>query len=266
MAKTEVETGYSKSGLPYARIGSGPRNLIVFEGLSFDHKPPSGFNLRMTRNMYKGYTEYFTVYSVNRKPHLPRSYSMRDMSEDYAAMIMQQFDGPVDIMGISTGGPIAQHFAADHPELVDRLVLASTGHRLLEQGKELQLRVAELAVAGKWRAASVAIIAAVFSGVKGVLFKVIAWLFGKHFLGSGEFPMDGVVEIEAEDNHDFTNRLTEINVPTLVIGGDNDFFYPIAELAEGIPNAKLILYLDVGHDAIMKKQFKEDLLAFLTDK
>jgi len=265
MAKPEVETGYFENGLPYARIGSGPRNLVVFEGLSFDHKPPSGFNLRMTRNMYKNYADDFTVYSINRKPNMPQGYSMRDMSEDYATMIKQQFNGPADIMGISTGGPIAQHFAVDHPELVNHLVLASTGHRLLERSKELQLRVAELASKGKWRAASAALIGTVFGGVKGFFFKIIAWLFGKRFLGSGEFPLDGVVEIEAEDKHDFTDRLSEITVPTLVIGGENDFFYDVKSLADGLPNSNLILYENTGHAAIMKKQFSKDVLAFLTD-
>ena len=265
MAKPATATGYFENGLPYVRIGSGPRNLVIFEGLSFNHKPPSGMMLRMARSSYKSYVQDFTVYSVNRKPNLPKGYSMRDMSEDYATMIKQEFDGPVDVMGVSTGGPMAQHFAADHPELVNRLVLASTGYRLLERSAELQMRVAELATKGKWSAASVALIGTVFGGIKGFFFKVVAWLFGKRFLGSGEFPLDGVVEIEAEDKHDFTDRLAEITVPALVIGGEDDFFYNVKELADGIPNAKLILYENAGHDAMMKKQFSEDVLAFLTD-
>ena len=265
MAKPEVETGYFENNLPYARIGSGPRNLIIFDGLSFDHQPPSGFNLKMMRNNYKAFTEDFTVYVVNRKPNLPMGYSMRDMSEDYAEMIKRQFDDPVDIMGISTGGPMAQHFAVDHPELVDHLVLASTGCRLSEHGAKLQIRVADLARRGKWRAACVALIGAVFTGLKGMFYKTVAWLFAKRFFGSAEYPIDGVVEIEAEDAHNFRDRLAEIKAPTLVIGGENDFFYPIAELAEGIPNAKLILYKNAGHDAIMKEQFKKDVLAFLSD-
>ena len=31
------------------------------------------------------------------------------------------------------------------------------------------------------------------------------------------------------------------------------------------PNAKLILYQGLGHDAIMKRQFMEDILSFLTE-
>jgi len=74
-----------------------------------------------------------------------------------------------------------------------------------------------------------------------------------------------MVELEAEDKHDFKERLAEIKVPTLVIGGEEDFFYPIRETAAGIPNAKLILYEGVGHLAMMKRQFSEDVIAFLTE-
>ena len=52
MTRQEVTTGYSHNGLPYFRIGSGPRDLAVFEGLNFVHKPLSGLGLRMTSNMF----------------------------------------------------------------------------------------------------------------------------------------------------------------------------------------------------------------------
>jgi homoserine acetyltransferase len=48
-------------------------------------------------------------------------------------------------------------------------------------------------------------------------------------------PSDGLVKIEAEDKHDLKERLAEIKVPTLVIGGEEDFLYPIRETAVGIP-------------------------------
>jgi pimeloyl-ACP methyl ester carboxylesterase len=104
---------------------------------------------------------------------------------------------------------------------------------------------------------------AIFSGVTLLLFKSMFWLFGKSAFGSPSNPSDGLVEIEAEDKHDFKERLAEIKVPTLVIGGDKDFFYPIRETAEGIPGARLVLYKGTGHTAIMKREFNADVLAFL---
>ena len=83
--------------------------------------------------------------------------------------------------------------------------------------------------------------------------------------GSPDNPSDGLAELEAEDRFDFKERLAEIKVPTLVIGGENDRFYPVQETAAGIPSAKLILYKNAGHTAVMKRRFNRDVLAFLTD-
>ena len=189
---------------------------------------------------------------------------MRDMSNDYATMIRNELGGPVDIIGISTGGPIAQYFAVDHPILVRRLVLAMTGYRLTEGGKELQRQIGDLARQGKWRAANSASIDGLYpQGMKKHLFKLFVWLF-KAF-GSPSDPSDLLVTIKAQRNHDFKDRLAEINAPTLVIGGEEDLFYPIRETAAEIPNAKLILYEGFGHNAMLdnKQQFQEDVLAFL---
>jgi len=266
MAKLKVTTGYSKNNLPYFRIGDSPRNLVIFNGLDFDHKPPSGLMLRMSANYFKRLAQGFTVYMVNRKPGLPAGYSMQDMSNDYATMIKDELGEPVDVMGISTGGPMAQYFAVDHPKLIRRLVLAMTGYRLTEQGAKLQRRMGDLALRRKWRAAYSTMMTGVYPrGIKQYLFKVLMWLFGA--MGAPADPSDGLVEIEAEDKHDFKERLAEIKVPTLVIGGEEDFFYLIRETAMGIPNAKLVLYEGFGHSVIFERnrQFSEDILAFLTE-
>ena len=257
-----MATGYSKNNLPYVCIGNSPRNLVIFDGLDFNHKPPSSIMLRMTINMYRRLTEHFKVYLVSRKPDLPTGYSMRYMSEDYATMIKDELGEAVDIMGISTGGPIAQYFAVDHPELTKHLVLAVTGYHLSDRGRRLQRRVGKLARQRKWGAAYSALATGIYPhGIKKYLFKLFMSLFG--IVGAPKDPSDGLVEIEAEDKHNFKEHLPEIKVPTLVIGGEEDFFYPIRETADGIPNARLILYKGAGHNAVMKRQFSEDILAFL---
>jgi pimeloyl-ACP methyl ester carboxylesterase len=266
MAKLKVTTGYFKKNLPYIRIGDSPRNLVIFGGLDFDHKPPSGLTLRMMANYFKRLAQGFTVYMVSRKPGLPAGYSMQDMSNDYATMIEEELGGPVDVMGLSTGGPMAQYFAVDHPDLVHRLVLAMTGYRLTKRGAALQRRMGDLARQRKWRAAYSTMMTGMYPrGIKKYLLKLFMRLFGA--MGAPADPSDGLVEIEAEDKHDFKERLAEIKVPTLVIGGDEDYFYPIRETAAGIPNAELVLYEGFGHNVIFSnnRQFSEDILAFLAE-
>ena len=78
-------------------------------------------------------------------------------------------------------------------------------------------------------------------------------------------PSDLVVTVEAEDRHNFRDRLGEIAAPTLVVAGTEDPGYTVElfrETAEGIPNGRLILYEKMGHPA-SGKQFKRDVLQFL---
>jgi pimeloyl-ACP methyl ester carboxylesterase len=264
MTKRGAITGYSGNGLPYACIGNGKRNLVVFGGLEFRHKPPSSIMLRMSTGYLRGLEDSYKIYIVNRRPGLPPGYSLSNMSDDYAVMIKNELGGVADIIGVSTGGAIAQHFAIDHLDLVRRLVLAMAGFRLTEEGKELQLKVADLARKGKRRAASALLGTAVMRrGIGKHVFKWIMWLLGP--LSIPTDPSDGIVEIEAEDRHDLSDRLDRIKADTLVIGGEEDFFYPVRETARKIPNAKLVLYPKLGHNAMFARssQFGEEIRAFL---
>ena len=83
---------------------------------------------------------------------------------------------------------------------------------------------------------------------------------------SAHGPSDGLAELEAEDRFNFKERLAEIKMPTLVIGGENDRFYPIAETGAGIPSARVIIYPNAGHMVSIKRRFNRDVLAFLTEE
>ncbi len=269
MTKSNAAAGYFRSGLPYNRSGSGPRTLVIFQGLLFENKPmPSRMAARFTG--YRFLEEDYTIYLVTRKPGLPSGYSMQNMSDDYAATMREEFGGPVDVIGISTGGSIAQHFAADHPDLVRRLVLHSTAHTLGKAGKVVQRRVSELARQGHRWEASTTMLGLVLppAGIKRYVGRLAVWIAG--FMLALILPRnlsDLVITIEAEDRHHFKDRLSEITAPTLVVAGDKDQFYSetlFRETAEGIPNARLILYQGMGHPA-SGKQFRQDVLAFLKE-
>ena len=263
MKQSQEPAGYFRSGLPYNRLGHGPLILVVFQGLVFENKPLTGLSVGML-STYSFLREGYTTYVVPRKPGLPAGYTMKDMADDYAVMIGDEFGGPVDVLGTSTGGSIAQHFAADHPEIVRRLVLHASAHTLSDAAKQVQMHVGHLAHQGKWKAASAALLG----------FVVRPGLFGKMTTEIGSLmmaltapddPSDLIVTVEAEDKHDFRDRLSEIRAPTLVIAGAQDPFYTetlLRETAEGIPNARLILYPGKGH-APTGEQFCHDVLAFL---
>lgn len=266
MPTTLAPTGYFRNGLAFNRFGDGLRPLIVFQGLLFENKPQSGPFLLEYKFLHNDYT----VYSVLRKPGLPQGYTLQNMADDYAEMIREEFGGPVDVIGISTGGSILQHFAADHPELVRRLVIHSSAHTLSDSAKQLQLEVAHLAQQRRWAPALTVMLSVFFprSGPLKMLSRPLLWLMaGLLSFSAPQNPSDLVITIEAEDKHNFKNRLAEIAAPTLVMAGTEDPFYTeslFRETAAGIPNARLILYEKMGHPA-SGKQFEQDLLAFLKE-
>jgi pimeloyl-ACP methyl ester carboxylesterase len=265
MTPQAAKSGYFRCGLPYNRTGRGPRPLVVFPGLTFENKPQFG-----TLSMYGFLRDAFTLFAVQRRPGMPVNYGLRDMGDDYAAMIREEFGGPVDVIGVSTGGSIALHFAADHPDLVRRLVIHSSAHRLNDGAKALQLDVARLAQMGRWRQAFSALIRTVFPQ-RGLGMWLAQPLVGFSAsllsLKPPRDPGDLAVTVEAEDKHAFKDRLHEIAAPTMVAGGADDFFYSptlFRETAAGIPDARLCLYENVGHPA-RGPQFRSDVLAFLRE-
>jgi pimeloyl-ACP methyl ester carboxylesterase len=229
----------------------------------FENKPQSGLML----GMYNFLGEDYTAYSVLRRPGLPPGYTLADMAGDYAAMIREEFGGPVDVIGVSTGGSIVQHFAADHPDLVRRLVIHSSAYTLSPSARAAQMEVARLASQRRWREAWALVLGALLP--PGPLAHPLAWLASLLLsLSPPKDPSDLVITVEAEDRFDFKDHLAQITAPTLVVAGDRDPFYTEAlfrETAAGIPNARLILYPGMGHPA-SGKQFARDVLAFLREK
>jgi pimeloyl-ACP methyl ester carboxylesterase len=128
------------------------------------------------------------------------------------------------------------------------------------------MEVRRLASQRKWREAWAVLLD--FTLPPGPLARPQAWLAALILaLAPPKDPADLIITIEAEDRFSFRERLAQIAAPTLVIAGERDPFYSVAlfrETAEGIPNARLILYPRMGHPA-GGKQFQQDVLAFLRE-
>jgi len=262
-----VEKGVFGNGVPYVRFGAGEKILFVFSG-GPGSTLPSGFLIQVF-GQFRHLAKHRLIYVLSRKTGLPEGYTTRDMAEDYATIIRNDFDGrPLDVMGMSYGGLIVQHLAADYPELIRRLVIAVSCYRFSDEGNDLDMRFAELLSQDKKRAALKALYPILEGGrIKKGLLKFFMGYIGPLFWSNPENPSDLLVEGKAEMMHDSKNRLGEISVPTLVIGGDRDYYCPVELLrgtAAGIPNARLVLYEGKGH-MVSGKKFDEDVLAFLNE-
>src|SRR3712207_586161 len=149
----EVRERILKGGLPCLSFGDGPP-LIVFPGLGVINANPTGFQRWGEVRLLAPLARVVTVYRVSRRVGLEPGTSMIDLVNDYVGVLEKEFGGPVDVLGISTGGSIALQLAADRPGLVRRLVVAGAAYRLSEHGRDFQRRTAQLSAAGDRRGIS----------------------------------------------------------------------------------------------------------------
>lgn len=263
---TTVREGMLPGGLPYRAVGDGPP-VVVFPGLTADNADPTGRDRRMHMRPFLTLTDWFTVYLVNRWPGLKPGSTPRDLADQYAETIDGGFAAPVPIVGVSTGGSIAQLFAADHPDLVRRLVLLASACRLSEYGRQAQRTLARCTAAGqprRARAATGPALAATAAGSR--LLTALMWLFGNRM--NPQDPSDLLTTIDAEHTFDASADLPRITAPTLVIAGGRDRFYSpelFRQTAEGNPDARLCLYPRKGHfGTVTHRAATAEILRFLT--
>ena len=267
MNRSTISAGFFHGGLPYNRFGWGPRIAVIFQGLWFENKPLTGFIARGQIGIYRFLNADYTSFLVTRRPDLPPGFSVRDMADDYAAMIRQEFDGPVDVIGVSLGGAVALQFAVDHPHLIRRLVIHSSAYTATELSQQAEQALARLAREGRWREAWAVFLRLTHippghwytSLAVEVISRALARVYAPRKLS------DFVVSVEADVRFNIRDHLDEVQAPTLVVGGDRDPFYSpdlFRETAAGIRNAEFILYPGMGHP-VSGKQFARDVLAFL---
>ena len=263
-----VREGLLAGGLPYLAVGQGPP-LVVLSGFTAEHANPTGAARRFALRPLMPLARHFTVYLVNRKPGLPPGATMADLAGHYAHALERTFAGPVAIIGISTGGSLAQQLAIDHPQLVDRLVLVAAACRLGPTGRRMQRDLARFTLAGQPRRAWAATGPELATtAVGGRLYGALLWLAGPKL--SPKDPSDMLIVIDAEDRFDAASQLHRITAPTLIIAGERDRNYTpelFWETAARIPGARLRLYPGKGHAPIATLAYQPavgELLGFLT--
>jgi len=272
MARDEPEYGGFRNGIPYVRFGEGTRELVLFyDGPG--NELPTGSALNTLRKAMGLLTRFYRISVVTRKPGLTEGYTTRDMSNDYAEMIREHFSAKVDaIIGMSYGGLIAQHFAADHPNLFNHIVLTMTGLRVSAEGLALDEKYAELLSHGKSGAAYKAIESAPYPpGIKKSIHDSPLWLASRSVKipKRESFASDILIEVKAEKEHDPTMSLPKITMPVLVISGDRDYYFPVElvrEMERFIPNSVARIYAGRGRNALEDSKFAGDVIQFVTER
>ena len=247
-------------------MGSGPP-LVLLPGLAPENRRPVGSMRTGELNTMAQYADRFTTYWVGRPTGLTPGVTFAEMTAEVADALRGRFGEPVNIVGFSTGGSLAQQLAAEHPDLVRRLVLISTGCRLGAHAAATQR--AMIGIVGRHgpRAAVAAFGWDVVPPWRGRS-AVAAMMFvtGLRLYPGARDTRDFLATLIAEEAFDLAG-LPTIGTPTLIINGGRDRFYEpevVHETARLIPGSRLVIYPKRGHVGVVSDRAAvAETLAFL---
>jgi pimeloyl-ACP methyl ester carboxylesterase len=195
----------------------------------------------------------------------------RVIADAVAGVLRELGVGPYAIEAESGGGRISLWLAVDHPDLVERLVLAAVASETPPDSPmaDRMRRWLEVAEAGDW--------GTFFSKMAKSMQPGVAQETGSFAAAARLQPRPatperfiGELRATLDPSSFVTDRLGEIGVPTLVLAGEQDQVVPLASsclVAERIPAARLLTDPDCGHTVRASFDGYDDLVeAFLAEE
>ena len=96
-----VEAGILGRGMAYVATGAG-EPLVVLSGLTASNAPPTGAERTRTVQEIMPLARDRRAWWINRPPGLARGTTMADLAAETAAVLRETFDGPVDVVTMTT--------------------------------------------------------------------------------------------------------------------------------------------------------------------
>jgi proline iminopeptidase len=263
--------------LYYKTLGSGPPLLVVHGGPGASHDYFLPYLLPLARRHRVVFVDE-RGSGRSQKLEDAKLYTVDNMVEDVEAVRRALNLGKIALLGHSYGGVVAQAYALKYQSHLSRLLLCSTFsstkalNEVFVQMKEkmapeLRERIEKMEKEDlfghgkeyeKGRYTNDYMIAAWGEGYFPYLYQRrrdpnfdpissgnISWDLYREMWGShGEFVIDGNLA-----SAEYTERLSEIRVPTLITAGDHDESDPSLSRAmqERIPGSRLVVFPESGH-------------------
>ena len=255
------------TSMPYIRFGSGSRTLIMLPGLGDGLKSVQGMALPMAI-MYRMFAREYTVFMFSRREILPEGFTTRDMARDVISAMDELNIASADVVGVSMGGMIAQYIAIDHPERINRLVLAVSASKASVVGTEVISQWIAMAEQGDHAALMEDNLRLIYTDRYYRRMKPLIPLAARFTKPKSYAKF--LTMARACLTHDARASLPQITAPTLVIGGMQDHVLggsSSPELSALIPGAQLHMYEHLGHSAYEEApDFNHIVLDFLKEK
>ncbi|WP_275290908.1 alpha/beta hydrolase [Amycolatopsis sp. La24] len=201
--------------------------------------------------------------STTIDPNAP-AYTLRDLAADAAALARELDDRPAHLAGIGVGGMVAQVAALDHPEAFSALTLCGTrpvapgpvDADLPDHDKKAMRALFSLPMPDWADRAAVTDRAAASAKVLGndpdAARTVAARISDRAASAEPAVQMAnhlGMVFSKLDCTPRWRERLPEIALPTVVLHGRRDVFFPVGNgeaLAREIPGARLVVLEDAA--------------------
>lgn len=266
----------SRGGLSYEVHGEGPDCLVLHggPGMSCALWPalrPLSRQARLILYDHRGHGM--------SKGMVPRRRPLETLADDAAALIAELGLRRPAVLGHSNGGFVALLLALRHPRLIGKLVLVNSAasaafrpvsrenarqratpriRRVLRTLWDHSLRD-EAAFAHAWVAVQPLYFHRPTAGRIGAVTAPLRYRLEPRWRIFASY-----------DGYDVRDRLVSIRVPTLVVVGAHDWITPpqfAAELAKGIPDARLVVLARSGHNPFVEepRRFTRAVSTFLLE-
>jgi 3-oxoadipate enol-lactonase len=236
--------------LPYLEVGDpAGRPVVLVPGLTDGIAPITHPQTRaMLADVPLPLVRYRGIVLSHRFP-AAAVLTTRDLAADLAAALETLLDEPAVLVCHSMGGMVAQHLAADRPDLVTAMILSATVPTADLVLRRVLAGWAELVRSGNAVAFARAAIAAAFTGVERQRRAALVAAVPPPPLAADAIARHLALSTACA-THDATERLSAIRCPTLVLSGELDPVAPPdqgAALAAGVPAAEFEIFAGLAH-------------------
>lgn len=177
-------------------------------------------------------------------------YTINDMAHDIRKLLDALDIYKVNIIGSSMGGIIAQEYAVNFPEHVNKMVLCSTLTRLKARTQRLLMTTARFFELGHYDDAFNSMLTNAYGDNFLANKNLVQQTFDR--IKNNPFPQSIEAfygQYHALRNSDTISRLHKIHASTLIIAGERDILslHDDAEELSAIPNSTVVTIPEVAH-------------------
>jgi pimeloyl-ACP methyl ester carboxylesterase len=261
MAVEVKEARVENITMRYLCFGKGDKDMVILPGLAVQSVLTSA---EAIADAYGMFGKEFKVWLIDRRQNLPGVYTIDDMAEDTAKIMKSLGLKNVCLFGVSQGGMMAEIIAIRHPELVGKLILASSVSKFSAVGDHpVWENWVNLAKQGKIHELNMAFCEELYGPEVFAQFKDAILAAEKGI--TEEDLKRFVIMAGGTENFSVYDELNKITCPVLILGSEKDTVLDVRNMKETaeILGCEIFLYEGYSHAVYdLAPDFKDRIMSF----